>query len=197
MERSRDAREGVALMASVPHERERQLVEAARENRVAFGALYERHVDAIYSYALHRLRDSTAAEDVVSETFHRALENIDRYEWRGAPFSAWLYRIASNVIAARYRHEPALPLDEAEQVQDGDVGPEEALVGGESRRELHAAVAALPAEQQQAVVLRYGQDLHNKEIAHIMGRSEGAVKQLLHRAMRGLQRSLDEPRDRR
>lgn len=180
-------------MASVPHERERQLVEAARENRVAFGALYERYVDAIYSYAVHRLRDSTAAEDVVAETFHRALENIDRYEWRGVPFSAWLYRIASNVIAARYRRDPAAPLDEVGEIEDDDVGPEEALLGGERRRELYAAVAALPQEQQQAVTLRYGQDLHNKDIARIMGRSEGAVKQLLHRAMRGLQRQLDEP----
>lgn len=184
-------------MASVPHERERQLVEAARENRVAFGALYEKHVDAIYSYALHRLHDGTAAEEVVSETFHRALENIDRYEWRGVPFSAWLYRIAGNVIAARFRVEPPAPLGEADDVPDDEVGPEESLLSGERRHELRAAVAALPPEQQQAVVLRYGQDLQNKEIAHIMGRSEGAIKQLLHRAMRGLQRHLDEAEGRR
>ncbi len=178
-------------MASLAHEVERKLVEAAREDPVLFGTLYERHVDAIYAYALHRLRDRTAAEDVVSETFHRALENLDRYEWRGAPFSAWLYRIASNAIAARYRHEPSLPLDAALGVQDEGIGPERALLLGERRREVREAVATLPPEQQQVVILRYGQDLRNKEIASIMGRSEGAIKQLLHRAMQGLQRRLD------
>jgi len=183
-------------VASLVQERERRLVEAARENPTQFGALYERHVDAIYAYALHRTRDRTVAEDVVAETFHRALENLDRYEWRGVPFSAWLYRIASNVIAARYRHEPTMPLDVAAEVQDEGIGPERSLLLGERRGELQAAVAALPQEQQQVVILRYGQDLRNKEIAHIMGRSEGAIKQLLHRAMQGLQRRLADSANR-
>jgi RNA polymerase sigma-70 factor (ECF subfamily) len=177
--------------------RERELVEAARANPLAFDALYEQYVDAIYAYALHRVRDCPAAEDVVSETFRRALENIGRYEWRGVPFSAWLYRIASSVIAARYRHAPHAPLDDAGEMQDDDPGPEETLLVGERKRELLAAVAALPPEQQQVVILRYGQDLRNREIADIMDRSEGAVKQLLHRAMAGLQRRLNDPGDSR
>lgn len=178
-------------MASLlQQERERQLVEAARSNPGAFEALYEQYVDAIYAYALHRVRDRTVAEDVVSETFYRALENLDRYEWRGVPFSAWLYRIASNIIAARYRREPPGPLDEVDEFRDGNDGPEQSLLIGERRRELFAAVAGLPADQQQAVILRYGQDLRNREIAHIMGRSEGAIKQLLHRAINGLQRRM-------
>src|SRR5579862_6207816 len=99
--------EGVTLPTSPQQlEIERKLVEAARSSPVAFGALYERYVDAIYSYALHRVGDTTVAEDIVSETFHRALENIQSFEWRGVAFSAWLYRIASNVIAARFRREP-------------------------------------------------------------------------------------------
>lgn len=188
----------MALTASPrQREHERSLVEAAQSNPVAFGALYEQHVDAIYAYALHRVRDGAAAEDVVSETFHRALEHLDRYEWRGVPFSAWLYRIASNVIAARYRHETAAPLDEAGHVHDGGIGPEQSLLLNERKDELMRAVAALPPEQQQALILRYGQDLRNKEIAYIMGRSEGAVKQLLHRAVGGLQRRLVAPRDER
>ena len=114
----------MAVMASLPQrERERRLVEAARDDPVAFGALYEQHVDAIYAYALHRVRDGTVAEDVVAETFHRALENLGRYEWRGVPFSAWLYRIASNVIAARYRHEPAVHLDDIDHLHHDGLGP--------------------------------------------------------------------------
>src|SRR5947209_17117191 len=181
----------MALMASLSqHERERRLVEAARDDPVAFGALYEQHVDAIYAYALHRVRDGAVAEDVVAETFHRALENLGRYEWRGVPFSAWLYRIASNVIAARYRHEPAVHLDDVDHLHHDGIGPEQLLLLGERSHELRAAVDALPTDQQQAVILRYGQRLRNKEIAHIMGRSEGAVKQLLHRALDGLHKRL-------
>src|SRR5579862_9633912 len=84
---------------------ERGLVERARHDPAAFAELYERYVDAIYTFAYHRLRDTTHAEDVAAETFQRALEHIGRFEWRGVPFSAWLYRIASNVIAARYRRQ--------------------------------------------------------------------------------------------
>lgn len=179
-------------MASLLHQaHERKLVEAARDDPIAFESLYTRHVDAIYAYALQRVRDAMAAEDVVSETFYRALENLDRYEWRGVPFSAWLYRIASNVIAARYRREPPVPLEAADEMHDEAVGPEQSLLDGERQRALMAAVDLLPAEQQQAVILRYGHDLRNKEIAYIMGRSEGAVKQLLHRAIGRLQRRLD------
>jgi RNA polymerase sigma-70 factor (ECF subfamily) len=181
------------MASSLQQARERRLVEAARANPVAFQELYERHVDAIYTYAIQRLRDSAAAEEIVAETFQRALENLDRYEWRGVPFAAWLYRIAGNAIAARYRREPTVPLDEAGDLPDDAVGPEQALLDVERRRELLAAVALLSPEQQQAVILRYGHGLRNKEIAYIMGRSEGAIKQLLRRAVNNLQRRLAAP----
>ncbi len=172
-------------------ETEQKLVEAARSNPVAFGALYERYVDAIYSYAWHRLGDQTAAEDIVSETFHRALENIQNYEWRGVAFSAWLYRIASNCIAARFRKEhPMGGEEELEHLLEPEPGPEAIVTRLEWKADLLAAVRALPAEQQQVILLRFGQDLRNKEIARIMQRSEGAVKALLHRALGALQRRL-------
>ncbi len=169
---------------------ERKLIEAVQSDPRLFDRLYEQHVDAIYAYAFNRLRDAAAAEDIVSETFFRAFENLNRFEWRGVPFSAWLYRIASNAVAARFRHDPPAPLEAASDLQDGGPGPEQWLLRGERGRELRAAIACLPPEQQQVVFLRYGQELRNKEIATIMERSEGAVKQLLHRAMQGLQRRL-------
>jgi RNA polymerase sigma-70 factor (ECF subfamily) len=159
---------------------------------VAFGALYERYVDAIYSYAFKRVGDRAMAEDIVSETFHRALENIQAFEWRGVAFSAWLYRIASNAIAARFRREPAISGgdEDLEQVLEPEPGPEAVVATIEWKTDMLAAVRALPADQQQVVLLRFGQDLRNKEIARIMQRSEGAVKALLHRALTSLHQRL-------
>lgn len=184
--------EGITLPPSQQQlEAERKLVEAARSSPVAFGALYERYVDQIYAYVFHRVGDRTLAEDIVAETFHRALENIQSFEWRGVAFSAWLYRIASNAIAARFRREPAMSGDEElETVLEPEPGPEMAVAQIEAKAELLAAVRALPDDQQQVIVLRFGQELRNKEIARIMQRSEGAVKALLHRAITALHRRL-------
>jgi RNA polymerase sigma-70 factor (ECF subfamily) len=135
--------------------------------------------------------DRTVAEDIVSETFHRALENIQGFEWRGVAFSAWLYRIASNAIAARYRREPAMGSEEdLEHALEPEPGPELALTTLEWKADLLAAVRALPDDQQQVILLRFGQELRNKEIARIMQRSEGAIKALLHRALIALHRRL-------
>lgn len=159
---------------------------------MAFGALYERYVDQIFAYVFNRVGDRTVAEDIVSETFQRALENMHSYEWRGVAFSAWLYRIASNAIAARYRRDP-VPLGTEEELDDAlepEPGPELAITNLEWKTELLAAVRALPDDQQQVILLRFGQELRNKEIARIMTRSEGAVKALLHRALTALHRKL-------
>jgi RNA polymerase sigma-70 factor (ECF subfamily) len=167
------------------------LVEAARSSPVAFGALYERYVDAIYGYVFTRVGDKTMAEDIVSETFHRALENIHGFEWRGVAFSAWLYRIASNAVIARFRREPIMSGDEdLEQALEPEPGPESVVTTLEWKADMLAAVRALPDDQQQVILLRFGQDLRNKEIARIMQRSEGAVKALLHRALAALHRRL-------
>jgi len=171
-------------------QRERALVAAAQADPRAFALVYEQHVDRIYSYALHGLHDAMAAEDVVSETFRRAFESMPGYEWRGVPIAAWLFRIAHNAMLTQYRRRSTLPLEAAGDVEDGSWGPEEALLRNERQREVRAAMAALPLLQQQAVSLRYGQDLPCREIALILGRSEGTVKQLLYRARRSMQRRL-------
>ncbi len=135
--------------------------------------------------------DKTLAEDIVSETFHRALENIHAFEWRGVAFSAWLYRIASNALAARYRNQPVMGgEEELECAIEPEPGPELALTQLEWRTDVLAAVRALPPDQQHVILLRFGQDLRNKEIARIMQRSEGAVKALLHRALTALHRKM-------
>lgn len=177
-------------MTAVVLEQERVLIATAHIDPGAFAVLYAQHVDRVYAYAWHSLHDRMAAEDVVAETFERAFQNLSRYEWRGVPFSAWLYRIASRAIAARYRQPTTLPLEAAGDLPDHDSGPVALALRAEQRRALHMAVAALPLLQHQVLSLYYGQDLCCREIAVILGRSEGAIKQALHRARRRLRHRL-------
>jgi RNA polymerase sigma-70 factor (ECF subfamily) len=173
-------------------EAERDLVERARHDSAAFGELYERYVDAIHTFAYHRLGDYTQAEDVTAETFQRALEHIRGFEWRGVPFSAWLYRIASNVIAARFRRQIPM-LDDSppgDELAEDRVDMDAQLLLKERVTELLTAVRDLPEDQQQVIVLRFGAELRSKEIAYIMERSDGAVKALLHRALEALHKRL-------
>ncbi len=166
---------------------EQELVEAAKGDAEAFGKLYDLHFSRIYSYAYYRTRNHADAEEVTAQTFQQALEHIGRFQWRGVPFAAWLYRIASNLIAGRHRNRlPEGDLEEAAALRARDPLPEEAALEAERARELRTAVATLPESQQQAIVLKFSQGLRNKEIGEVMGCSEGAVKQLLHRAMESL-----------
>jgi RNA polymerase sigma-70 factor (ECF subfamily) len=147
-------------------------------------------VNRLYAYAMRCLHDSMAAEDIVAETFERAMEYLPRFEWRGPPFRAWLYRIASSAIAGRARRVATVGLEAAPEPADDALSPEEALLRGERDRALMLVVATLPLLQRQVVLLRYGEDLSLRDIALALGRSEGAVKALLHRAQRTLQRRL-------
>ncbi len=172
-------------------EAERLLIEAAQRDRTAFAPLYERYVDQIYAYAHTLTRNRELAEDVTASTFAKAIEDIPRFEWRGVPYSAWLYRVAANLVARQGRRPVWVELD-AHQAVDGE-SPE--LIVEERDRDamVRDAVAVLPNDQRQAVLLRFGGDLRNREIAEIMGRSEGAVKLLTFRAMTALRKQLGAP----
>jgi RNA polymerase sigma-70 factor (ECF subfamily) len=161
-------------------------------DRAGFERIYEQHVDRLYRYALRCCGEPALAEDIVAETFRRALEHWPGFEWRGVPVAAWLYRIAGNLLAAHYRCAAAVPLDPAIQatLPDRAEGPERSVLRAERRREVRDAVATLPLAQRQAIVLRYGENLPLREIAVVLGRSEGAAKQCLHRALVTLHRSI-------
>jgi RNA polymerase sigma-70 factor (ECF subfamily) len=169
---------------------ERPLVEAARLDARAFGPLYERYAVAIQEYALRCLHDHMEAEDVVAETFRRALEHLQRYEWRGVPFSAWLYRIAHNIIVSQYRRPALLPLEAAAEAVDAGLGPEQNLIRCERQHEVWSALAGLTPAQRRVLWLRYGRDQRAHEIARALGLSEGAVKQALRRARISARRRL-------
>ncbi len=172
-------------------EAERLMIEAAQRDRAAFGPLYERYVDQIYAYAHTLTRNRELAEDVTAATFAKAIEDLPRFEWRGVPYSAWLYRVAANLVARQARR-PAWIDIEAHQPVDTR-SPEVIVEQSDREAGVRAAVARLPDDQRQAVLLRFGGELRNREIGEIMGRSEGAVKLLTFRAMTALRKELGAP----
>lgn len=159
----------------------------------AVALLYEQQAGRIYAYALRRVREHMDADDVVAETFRRALEHLDRYERHDVPVSAWLYRIAHNIIADRYRRVATLPLDLAAGAPDSAPGPEQAALQGEQRRAVRAALAALSPAQRQVLWLHYGCDLRYREIGRALRLSEGTVKQVAHRARCAVRKGLVAP----
>ena len=172
-------------------EAERLLIEAAQRDRAAFAPLYERYVDQIFAYAHTLTRNRELAEDVTASTFAKAIEELPRFEWRGVPYSAWLYRVAANVVARQARRPAWLDLDEHQPVETQS--PEQIVEQRDREASVRDAVATLPDDQRQAVLLRFGGDLRNREIGEIMGRSEGAVKLLTFRAMTALRKQLGAP----
>src|ERR1019366_1557643 len=194
----RDASPACAAALAMPHrtaaelEEERLEILAAQRDRAAFAPLYERYVDQIHAYVYTLTHDMEQAADVTAAAFAKAMEELPRFEWRGVPYSAWLYRVAGNLVS-RERRRPGWI--ELEPRMLPDAGADPALHAEEHDRadEVRTAVAGLPHDQRQAVLLRFGGDLRNREIAEIMGRSEGAVKLLTFRALTALRRRLGAP----
>jgi len=181
----------VAYRSAEELEAERLLIEAAQRDRAAFAPLYERYVDQIFAYAHSLTRNRELAEDVTAATFAKAIEDLPRFEWRGVPYSAWLYRVASNLVARQARRPAWVDIDTHQPIDH--VTPEVIAEQRDREAAVRSAVALLPDDQRQAVVLRFGGELRNREIAEIMGRSEGAVKLLTFRAMTALRKQLGAP----
>ena len=176
------ARRPAAKVARVDAE-ERLLVEAAQKDPAKFADLYELHFDRIYAFVARRVRDRDLAEDLTSEVFHKALANLRTYEWRGAPFVAWLIRIAANAVADQSTRA-AREVPSADDPPEPRVTPDlEAL---EDRVRLSRLVSQLPADQRHVIFQRFVEQRSIREIAQQLGRTEGAVKQLQFRALRNL-----------
>ena len=146
---------------------ERRLVEAAQADPARFGELYERYVDAIYSFSYHQTGSHQQAEEVTAETFERALKHLPGYRWRGVPYSALLYRIAASVVSRHRRRPPFLELHEAHPATKP--GPEDAWLSADSGRTLRSALARLPEDQRTVLLLRFEAGLRNAEIARTIG----------------------------
>ena len=174
---------------------ERLLIERAKRDANAFGMLYERYVDRIYSYVYYRVGDDQDAQELTARVFYRALAHIDNYRDRGAPFAAWLYRIAHNLVANWHRDTSRrrdVRLDDVDALAltEKTDGPERVAERSEERRLLLEAIHRLPNERQDLLILKFVDELSNAEIGRILGRSEGAVKSLYHRTLIALRDDL-------
>ncbi|MCM3873823.1 MAG: sigma-70 family RNA polymerase sigma factor [Pyrinomonadaceae bacterium] len=162
---------------------ERALIEAAQEDPGRFAELYELHFERVYAYIARRVRDRSAAEELTSHVFHQALANLGKFKWQGAPFAAWLFRIAANSIADRAQklaRESSLPSPEPSAVP----GPD--LEQIERAARIYQLVDQLPPDQRDVIRFRFAEEKSIREIAQELSRSEGAIKQLQFRALQNL-----------
>ena len=170
-------------------------VRAAQADRAAFAVLYRRYLDRVYGYCFYLLGDHHDAEDATERTFLAALAAIDGFSDRGASFRAWLFRIAHNQLANALRtrrRRRAEPLGTADVEPTGGEDPAHALDRADDARRVRRALEALPEDRRQVIVLRIVDGLSAREVGDVLGRSEGAVRVLQHRALRELARLLAE-----
>jgi RNA polymerase sigma-70 factor (ECF subfamily) len=174
------------------------LIARAKKDPDAFGILYERYVGRIYNYIYYRTGDHQDAEDLTARTFHRALRHISRYVDRGAPFSAYLYRIAHNIVANWHRDNSRRQIISLDELVVGTLrreGPASLTEKLEEQNLLLQAVRRLPPERQQLLILKFVEQMRNAEIAEVMGRTEGAIKSLYHRTLVALREEFSTSQD--
>jgi RNA polymerase sigma-70 factor (ECF subfamily) len=165
------------------------LSRASQGDKDAFGELYERYAERIFNYIYYRTGNVHDAEDLTARVFQRAMNHIQNYIDRGVPFSAWLYRIAHNLVANWHRdrsRKQEIPIDDVPILPSRGDHPEFTLVRTEEQEALLRLIRRLPPERQNLLILKFVENLSNAEIGQIMGRSEGAVKSLYHRTLLAL-----------
>ena len=171
------------------------LVEQAKTDKEAFGQLYETFHTRIFNYVYYRTGNVEDAEDLTARIFERAMKHIGRYENQGVPFSAWLYRIAHNMVANWHRdnsRRKVISIDDVAQWRISDDTPEFMTQIIQDKETLLSAIRRLPADRQELLILKFVERLPNTEIGDIMGRSEGAIKSLYHRTLLALREDLQE-----
>ena len=168
---------------------ERLLIEAAQHDPARFADLYELNFERVYAYIVKRVRHRAETEDLTAEVFQQALANLKRFEWRGIPFAAWLFRIAANLISDRWQRSGREIADDPgiESAQATATEIEEV----EHRATLYRLVDALPPEQKRVVIMRFVEEKSIKEVAREIRKTEGAVKQLQFRALSNLRARME------
>jgi len=171
-------------------EEERLLVQRAiQRDTSAFAELYDKHVVRTYRHIYYLVNDAREAEDLTAQTFLKAWEAIDRYKERGAPFVAWLLRIAHNLTVSYLRAKrDHSALDETYVDQKMGRNPEDALQRSTEEKSVRDAVLRLRDEQRQVIMLRFVEEMDYREVAEVIGKSIPAVRVIQHRALGNLRR---------
>lgn len=168
---------------------ERLLIEAAQYDPARFAELYDDNFERVYAYVARRVENRSDAEDLTAEVFHQALAKIAQFQWRGVPFSAWLYRIAANAIADRWQRasrEKGSPVTDDPADPSGRGNPEEL----ERRARILRLVGELPDDQRRVIQMRFAEEKGIREIARELKRTSGAIKQLQFRGIQNLREQL-------
>lgn len=182
---------------------ERKLIEKAKIDPIHFGPLFDAYYPKLFGYILKRVGDPAVAQDLVSETFYKALQNLGRFTWQGHSISSWLYKIALNELRMFYRKTKYTPasieqlFEESglEIISDYDLEAElieaqEALQRHQDYVRVQKLILTLPLKYQEAITLRYGEQLPVADIALILNKKEGTIKSLLSRGISRLQKSM-------
>ncbi|MBN1876344.1 MAG: sigma-70 family RNA polymerase sigma factor [Anaerolineae bacterium] len=173
---------------------ERALLRRAQAyDEKALAELYDEYAPLIYSYIYRRVQDAHLAEDLTSDVFLKTLEAIyAEQEWHTS-FRAWIYRVAHNLVVDHYRKRPSTPVLSLEEQLVADLDVSESMeTEGVALNQLQFAISQLTPEQQQVLVLRFGEQLKTKEVAEIMEKTVGSIEALQHRALDALRRLLKD-----
>jgi len=180
-------------------EKDREWIQRSKEDPSAFQYLFDKYYNMIFNHVLRRTCNGVLAQDITANTFLKALENIKKFQWRGVPFSAWLYRIATNEINQNYRkirrtvsltEEKLLRLKGDNHTDAALIQAEEKITQDENFRKLHEALTNLKLKYQSALTLRYFEKKSIKEIAFILDLAENTVKTHIHRGLKQLKERL-------
>lgn len=170
---------------------ERLLVQAAQKDPARFAELYELNFERVYAFAIRRLHNREAAEDLTAEVFRKALANLQRYKWRDVPFVAWLFRIASNLIADQAKRSAKEKDVVANKPGESTTEPS-TIEAVEKHARLFRLVQQLPNDQRRVIEMRFADEKSIREIASELGRTEGAIKQLQFRGLQNLRAGLSQ-----
>ena len=184
----------VFILANMNLKEEKELVKKAKKDTKVFGELYDQHYSKIFGYTLKRVADLEIAQDITSETFFKALKKLWQFRWRNISFSAWLYRIASNEIVNYFRTNKYKPVS-LEKISEpiAVTNPSAEIIEAEEELKKHQdflilqkEISKLSIKYQEVITLRFFEKKKIKEIAEILGKSEGTIKSLLSRGLEKL-----------
>jgi RNA polymerase sigma-70 factor (ECF subfamily) len=179
------------------NQEEKALIDKAKSDPVAFGQLYKRYVERIYNYIYYRTGSTRDAEDLTGKVFFKAMSHIKGYKHMGLPFSAWLYRIAHNLVANYHRdrsrkQEISIEHVPGQVLPQAGTQPETHVVRSQEVENLLSTIRELAPNRQELLILKFVDQLSNREIGQIMRKSEGAIKSLYHRTLLELREKMNE-----